>query len=676
MKKTPLCALLFLLPLAILLADGPADNLVDNVRKVPPPGVPVPAADKAELEKGLADLSREIDGLRAALKSKPALLELLPDVQIFQNAARYALHYDEFFKAGEIKVAKDMLKTGMERAKQLREGTPLWTTATGLVVRGYVSRIDGSIQPYGLVIPSSYDFKGAEKHRLDFWCHGRGETLSELNFLQDRMKSPGQFTPPDTIVLHLYGRYCCANRLAGEVDMFEAYDAVRKHYRIDENRLTMRGFSMGGAACWQFGTHYAGMFAAIAPGAGFSETADFLKVFQNETLKPTWFEQKLWHMYDSIDYAVNLYNTPTVVYSGEIDKQKQAADMMARALKAEGIEMTHLIGPNTPHRYEPKAKEELDRRINIILDKGRDPMPDRVRFTTWTLHYNQMRWVTVDAMEQHWERARVNADMERDENTVKVTTANVRAFSLNMDPGYCPLEVTRHPKVIVDGQKLEAPAVESDRSWTVHFRREGKKWTVAPGTVETGLHKVHGLQGPIDDAFLDSFLMVHPTGPALNEKAGKWAAAEEKHALTQWRQQFRGEAPVKDDRSVTEDDIARHNLVLWGDPSSNLVLAKIADKLPIRWTGQGIFVGAQYYSADHHVPVLIYPNPLNPKRYVVINSGFTYREYDYLNNARQTPKLPDYAVVDINVPVSSRWPGGIVTAGFFGEKWELTGKTK
>ena len=30
-----------------------------------------------------------------------------------------------------------------------------------------------------------------------------------------------------------------------------------------------------------------------APGAGFSETADFLKVFQREALKPAWYEQKL-----------------------------------------------------------------------------------------------------------------------------------------------------------------------------------------------------------------------------------------------------------------------------------------------------------------------------------------------------------------------------------------------
>src|SRR5205085_9315426 len=106
--------------------------------------------------------------------------------------------------------------------------------------------------------------------------------------------------------------------------------------------------------------------------------------------------------------------------------------------------------------------------------------------------------------------------------------------------------------------------------------------------------------------------------------------------------------------------------VLWGDTGSNQVLARIAGRLPIRWDPQAVHAGAQSYPADHHVPVLIYPNPLNPHRYVVLNSGFTFREYDYLNNARQTPKLPDYAIVDISIPPTAQSPGGIPAAGFFG----------
>jgi Prolyl oligopeptidase family len=662
--------LLFLLAVGVGRAQGPADSFPDNVKRVPPPGIMVPDADRAELQAGVTELGKEIDATREALQGKPALLELLPDVQIFHNAVRYALTYNEFYRPNEIDTAKAFLQQGMERAKLLRDGKAPWTTDTGLIVRGYVSKIDGSVQPYGLLVPASYLPNGPQYHRLDAWFHGRGENLSEISFIRGCQRSPGPFSPPHAFVLQLYGRYCNANRFAGEVDLFEALENVQKHYRVDENRIAVRGFSMGGASCWDFGTHYAGKWAAIAPGAGFSETADFLKVFQRDPIKPTWFEQKLWHMYDAVDYAINLFNCPTVAYSGELDGQKQAADFMAKALAAEGIEMMHIIGPQTRHAYERQAKEELDRRMDAIMARGRNPMPHHVRFTTWLLRYNEMFWVKVQGMEQEWERARVDADIV-DPSSVQVKTQNVDALTLQMAPGMCPLDDTRRPAVTIDQQKLEAAPVMSDRSWTANFRKSNGKWTVVASLDDDVLRKRPGLQGPIDDAFMDSFLMVSPTGSPLNEKVGAWATAEEKHAIFHWRLQFRGEARVKDDAAVTDEDIAAHNLVLWGDPSSNRVLAKIADKLPIRWDAQGVHVGAQNYAADQHVPVLVYPNPLNPKRYVVLNSGFTFREYDYLNNARQQPKLPDWAVVDISTPPSSRFPGKIVAANFFGEKWEL-----
>src|SRR5207244_4496036 len=130
---------------------------------------------------------------------------------------------------------------------------------------------------------------------------------------------------PSDYVLQLYGRYGCANKLAGEIDGLEALAHAEANYPIDANRRVIRGFSMGGAACWQFAVHYPDLWCAAAPGAGFSETPDFLKVFQKEQLEPTWYEQKLWHLYDCTDYAANLYNCPTVAYSGEIDTQRQAA---------------------------------------------------------------------------------------------------------------------------------------------------------------------------------------------------------------------------------------------------------------------------------------------------------------------------------------------------------------
>jgi len=656
---------------ALLHADGPGDNLPDKVRPVPPPGISIDDADRAQLQAGVEALGKDIEQLRQDLKGKPALLELLPDVQIFHNAVRYALTYNEFYNPKEPALARKLLAQGAERARQLRDGKAPWTTATGLVVRGYQSKIDGSVQPYGLVVPPTYQANSPYEHRLDIWCHGRNEKLTELAFLNERQSSPGLFTPKNAFVLHLYGRYCNANKFAGEIDCLEALAHVRKHYPIDENRIVIRGFSMGGAACWQFAVHYAGLWAAAAPGAGFSETADFLKVFQEEKVQPTWYEQKLWHWYDCTDYAINLFNCPVIAYSGANDRQKQAADKMAEAMKKEGMTLLHLIGPQTGHSYEAKTKEELNRRIDSIVKHGRDAVPMHILFTTWTLRYHKMLWVQIDGMEKHWSRAEVDAVLN---DGVSIRTRNVAALTLHFEPGSCPLEALEKPSVRIDDDEEEikgVPPVLSDRSWTAHFRKKDNTWEVVAQVEDGRLRKRPGLQGPIDDAFLDSFLMVRPTGQPFHDKIGAWVAAEMRHAVSHWRKQFRGEARIKDDSALTDADIAAHNLVLWGDPGSNKVLAQIADKLPIGWDREHVRLGKGTFAAENHVPLLIYPNPLNSKRYVVLNSGFTFREYDYLNNARQVPKLPDFAVIDVNTPPSSRRPGKVVTAGFFDEEWKL-----
>lgn len=170
---------------------------------------------------------------------------------------------------------------------------------------------------------------------------------------------------------------------------------------------------------------------------------------------------------------------------------------------------------------------------------------------------------------------------------------------------------------------------------------------------------------------MDSFVFVKPSGECRHPLVEEWTTAEFERAVAQWRQQMRGDVRVKADVDVTDEDIARHNLILWGDPASNSVMRRIADRLPIQWQADEVIVGDRRFDAEHHAPILIYPNPLNPRKYVVLNSSFTYREYAYLNNARQTPMLPDWAVVDLRVKPDSRWPGKIVDADFFDERWQM-----
>ncbi|YCM46504.1 prolyl oligopeptidase family serine peptidase [Verrucomicrobiaceae bacterium 227] len=643
-------AFIFILSLPALAAE---------VRRIPPAGIEMSEVDQKALEAGLRQLGEAMKGI--------AEHPLLPDVEIYHKAVRDSLKHREFQKPAEIKFAREQLLIGLARAESLKKGEAPWTKEHGLVVRGFRSRIDGSVQPYGLVIPKSYQFDGEKNHRLDLWFHGRDDTVNEVAFIQRRRTDKGQYTPEETIMLHPYARFSNANKLAGEIDCLEALEHVKSGYRVDPDRILVRGFSMGGAACWQFAVHYADQWCAANPGAGFAETPEFLKMCDGVRPNPPAFQQTLWRLYDCTGYASNLFNLPTVAYSGEIDQQKQAADMMAKALQERGLPLTHIIGPKTAHKIEEGAKVEVAKRLNEIVEKGRERFPKSVRLETYTLRYNRMFWVEFDGLKEHWKRAYLEAESSNE--GIKVgKIENVTALTFSFPQGAVPFEIGRTPALEIDGQTISGPVVKAGEGWQVKLLLEDGKWTAGGAAKE--LSKRHLLQGPVDDAFMDSFLFVAP-GKSGEGDFSHWENGERERAVTQWRQQFRGDVRLKKDDQVSDDDIADHNLILWGNPGSNAVLAKIADKLPIRWNEKEIKVGHETFDARTHALIMIYPNPLNPGRYVVLNSGFTYREFDYLNNARQVPKIPDWAVIDLSEAPGPERPGRFAAAGFFDENWQL-----
>src|SRR5204862_5624245 len=87
-----------------------------------------------------------------------------------------------------------------------------------------------------------------------------------------------------------------------------------------------------------------------------------------------------------------------------------------------------------------------------------------------------------------------------------------------------------------------------------------------------------------------------------------------------WAKHWRGELPTIGDYAVTPNEIMHKNLILFGDPQSNLTLAQILPKLPLKWTKDEIEFAGKKYKASEHVPVMIFPNPLNPSKYVVLNT--------------------------------------------------------
>lgn len=662
-------ALALLVAVPVLTAQTPPPP----AKRLPPAGVAIPEAARKELTAATETLRKDIDALATELAApgKTRWATMLPDVEVYHKAVDWSLRYDEFFDVKHVEVAKRLLKTGHERAAQLREGKAPWTEATGTVIRGYRSKLDNSIQPYALTLPPDWKRTGQPPRRLDVVLLGRGEKRTELGFIVERERPAREndIVPEGGIVLTPYGRFCNATKFAGEVDVFEALQAVRRACRVDESRIVVRGFSMGGASTWHLASHFPEVWAAASPGAGFAETAVYAKVFAANKPERTPWEQTLWRWYDATGYAGNFFNLPVVAYSGEIDPQKQAADIMAEAMAKEGLKLEHLIGPKTAHKYHPETKATLTKRLAEIVAPGRKKWPDEDRFTTYTLRYNTSGRIKIMEQEKPWERTDVHYKFVAPDK-LEATTKNVGVFTLTLDK-------IEGLALTIDGQPVALAAnldpgyywlVKEDGRWSAKDKTfTGKRWRGAEP------RKMPGMSGPVMDAFMEPFIFVRPTGQPLNAEVGKWAEAELKHAIKMWRDIFRGDVIVKDDTAVTEDDLEHKHVVVWGDASSNKLLAKMlaTKKLPLTWDAKQINFRGQSYDAANHAPVLIFPNPLSTQqRYVVINSGVDFRDEAYGTNSLQTAKLPDYAIIDLRTPPGPRWPGKIVTAGFFDAAWK------
>jgi len=134
---------------------------------------------------------------------------------------------------------------------------------------------------------------------------------------------------------------------------------------------------------------------------------------------------------------------------------------------------------------------------------------------------------------------------------------------------------------------------------------------------------------------------------------------------------MRGEYRMVMDVDLTADQIASNNLICFGDFNSNRYLASIASVLPIKWTDTKIVVGDRSFDPAAHAALLVYPNPQATDRYVVVNSGITFRQFSNSSNSRQIAMLPDWAIIDVSEPSDQIFPGRVVAADFFDESWQL-----
>ena len=349
--------------------------------------------------------------LRTLQDSLDALQGDVADAAIFSKGLEWALRYDKKFSPRDVALLQNAITRGKQRAQALAADRKPWSTRKDKLALGYVSRVDDSVQPYGVIIPENYD--PSKPIRLDVVLHGSTSPvgLSELKFIarfdQGDKKQTGAPDKP-YIELHPLGRVENCYRWAGETDVFEAIEDVCRRYNIDRRRIVLRGMSMGASGTWHLGLKYPDRFVAIGPYGGYVDTHRFSETPLKVGPLPAHQELGL-HMLDSVDYAANAAVVPAIACIGEKDIFFQAHVIMGKAMQREGLTMVNLISPGTGHVIDPVTHAEQMRRIGLYNQKGLNRQPEKLRFVTWTLKYSRCHWLEVLGLKQHYARAEISA---------------------------------------------------------------------------------------------------------------------------------------------------------------------------------------------------------------------------------------------------------------------------
>ena len=446
----------------------------------------------------------------------------------------------------------------------------------------------------------------------------------------------------------------------GEVDVLEAIAHAASHYAIDRDRITVTGSSMGGAATWYLISHYPDLFAGAAPFCGYCdyrlwEKPGGLTFHMHEWEEPSWKARSATLLVE------NLEHTPVWMVHGAWDRAVgggvpvEHSQQMARLMEEKGYTHTFTEVPKMGHGCRvPEVWEQV---VLWLLDQRKQRNPDHVSLATYDLRHNRSCWVGIEQLANYGERGTVDAGLTGD-GRMAVRTDRVRTLSLGPAEGYDTVALA------IDDQELE----EVDLSRRQMFRRD-EDGTWEAGAFDLSKEKRHGCSGPIGDMFHDGALLVPGTAGSEEETFfASWAARDaQKYYRSRNGGVHRGgimgenwvDLSIVEDRDLTEDMRRNNNLLLYGTPRSNAVLARFEGALPIAFEGTSIRLAERTYKAERAAVFAVFPHPENPERTVAVHGGVSPDAICWGSHL-DMQLLPDYIVYS---------EGDVLEWGFWGNGW-------
>ncbi len=542
---------------------------------------------------------------------------------------------------------------GLSALARLAAGKPTEVPPGQLTELAYEADSDGSVQPYHLYLPANYAPDVAWP--LIVFLHGYVPSITVLDPWLPSAEVCNVAGDNGCMLLVPYGRRNTDFQGIGEVDVLRAMHEVRTLYNVDAKRIYISGVSMGGMGAWNMLLRHPGLFAAAAPISGHT---DMFRWWGWPRGQAAGFKRWLVEWDNPLDLAINLRNQPTLVQHGELDGliPAEQSRLMVQAAKRRGLPIEYYEFPGQGH-YIYWDLDCYQQAWSWLVTRTLNPSPKRISFKTYSLEYNQAFWVTIEDFQRWGQPAEANVQVSPDGSALRVRTNNVSR--LKLDVMNAPLQKVEDFDIIVNGEKTVGRATAN---WDLYVSIGDPPADVPSWPPR----KRKGLCGPVEEVFDGPFVVVAGTGDddaenkQIAERVQRWAG--------EWEAFSDGQPRITTDEALTEEAIKAYNLVLFGTPQTNCVLARVAARLPIQIGNHRYQVGPTVYEGEDLGLIMCYPNPLAPDRYLAVYAGQYYGDCLPVNH--KLDLLPDFiifssAAYDYD---DANW---YLCAGFFDMNWQI-----
>ena len=296
--------------------------------------------------------------------------------------------------------------------------------AEGFVRLTYIDPVDNTPQFCRAFLPLNYNPK--QKWAVVVMLHGyNGENPVYVKWWSIDQRHNDVVDKYPIIYLEPHGRGNTSYLGIGDQDILKIIELAKQKFNVDEDRVYLKGESMGGGGTWNVGTRHPGLFAAIAPvyggwdyHVGMSEDAiaklSGRSLFENEASS-------------NLSHADALLTTPVFVSHGDIDKSVDVNNSryLVKTLQRWGYDIRYHEYPGFGH----EGIEYYDQLIPWFLEHKRNADPVTVRVRSADLKYASAHWVKITQLDDPNSFVAAEAEVLIN-NTIKLSTENVLEIEL------------------------------------------------------------------------------------------------------------------------------------------------------------------------------------------------------------------------------------------------------